>query len=86
MRANDGTIGVVEKYNSNPNSEKKYSVIWLNGMALYYCTRKDIAKHSTNVIDLLKRGDYVNGKFVWDVFEKDGKKVVKVDCMRRILL
>lgn len=40
-----------------------------------------ITKHSKNIIDLIEVGDYVNGKYVFDVFEKDGKKYLKVDCM-----
>lgn len=42
---------------------------------------KNILKHSSNIIDLIEVGDYVNGKYVFDVFEKDGKKYLKVDCM-----
>ncbi len=46
------------------------------------CKRKDIVKFGEEPIDIIECGDYVNGHYVWDVFEKDGEKVLKVDCMR----
>lgn len=41
----------------------------------------DISKHSFNIIDLIEVGDFVNGKYVFDNFEKEGKRYLKVDCM-----
>lgn len=45
---------------------------------------ENIKSHSENLIDLIEVGDYVNGKYVYDVFEAvtTGGKLVKVDCMR----
>ncbi len=43
-------------------------------------------KHSKNIIDLIEVGDYVNGKYVYDVFENANReKVIKIDCMRGYL-
>ncbi len=43
---------------------------------------EQIGKTSSNIIDLIRCGDYVNGQYAFDVFEKDGQKVVKVYCMK----
>lgn len=58
-----------------------------DGVPLWYLDkpfflREDIViKHSFNIIDLIEVGDYVNGKYVFDVFEKCGKKYLRIDCL-----
>ena len=42
----------------------------------YYDNRADILKHSFNIIDLIEKGDYVNG---FEVSRKDGDVVVVLD-------
>lgn len=44
--------------------------------------RKNILNHNKDIIELVEVGDFVNGKYVFDVFEENGQKFIKVDCMR----
>jgi hypothetical protein len=46
---------------------------------------EEISLHSFSIADLLKRGDYVNGQYVFDVFNSNVGKKIKVYCMRGYL-
>lgn len=76
IRTADGIIGqIANNFMENTKMKLKDGSV-INALK--------IVKHSQNIIDIIEVGDYVNGKYVYDVFEAvtTGGKLVKVDCMR----
>lgn len=43
-------------------------------------TEKEILKHSFNIIDLIKIGDYVNCRLIEEISSEDGRKYVGENC------
>ena len=66
VRTSGGHIGIFQKYEEEGISQ--WFTMLQNG-TLYTTATKAIVKHSKNIIDLIKVGDYVNGYIVLDVME-----------------
>ena len=45
--------------------------VWVNTQHTQYIEKKDILKHSPNIIDVIEVGDYVNGKRVEGIDDKE---------------
>lgn len=58
VKLDDGTIG---KYQINKNW---LNVVETNNKYIGFDIEKDVVKHSSNIIDLIEVGDYVNGSEV----------------------
>ena len=64
----NGIIGKVEQIGN--------VLFWLEDGSSYSLSDKKV-KHSTNIIDLIEVGDYVNGKYVEEINQyKDGKFII----------
>lgn len=63
--------------------------IWVDKEHFTYVDKRDIVKHSPNLIDLIECGDYVNGKKVTEIKEwnssKDGYFRYAVTCHYEII-
>ncbi len=66
IRTSNGIIAKLERI----KSELRYKY-WANNGECY--TEKAIKKHSFNIIDLIEKGDYVNGKEIIMNLEKSKK-------------
>lgn len=83
LKLDDGTIG---KYQIDKNWN---NVVEINDKCIGFDIEKDIVKHSSNLIDLIECGDYVNGKKVREIKEwnssKDGYFRYAVTCHYEII-
>lgn len=43
--------------------------IWIDKEYFDYIEKKEVAKHSFHIIDLIEVGDYVNGEYICDITE-----------------
>lgn len=85
VRTEDGKIIVADgKYYRMSDSKAVLLEIFAEKPEIFVGNSYIVKTHSENLIDLIEVGDYVNGKYVYDVFEAvtSGGKLVKVDCMR----
>lgn len=73
VRLDDGTIG---KYQINKNW---LNVVETNNKYIGFDIENDVVKHSSNIIDLIEVGDYVNGKEVIGKFYEESLKVLILD-------
>lgn len=94
VRTKDGTIGKIiaidlakprqEKYPNHPS--KKY---WRDKILIScykgWITIQNIIKASYNIIDILEKGDYVNGYLVTYVYKPDGNEVFRIEIERDTL-
>lgn len=94
VRTKDGTIGKIiaidlakprqEKYPNHPS--KKY---WRDKILIScykgWITTQNIIKASYNIIDILEKGDYVNGYLVTYVYKPDGNEVFRIEIERDTL-
>ena len=94
VRTKYGTIGKIiaidlakprqEKYPNHPS--KKY---WRDKILISYykgwITTQNIIKASYNIIDILEKGDYVNGYLVTYVYKPDGNEVFRIEIERDTL-
>ena len=65
VKLDDGTIG---KYQINKNW---LNVVETNNKYIGFDIEKDVVKHSSNIIDLIEIGDFVNGRLVLQVDYKN---------------
>ena len=64
----NGSIGKVEQIGN--------SLFWIENGSSYSLDNKKV-KYSSNIIDLIEVGDYVNGKYVKEINQyKDGKSII----------
>ena len=79
IRTKQGTIGkAIEKY-------EKYCVI-ANTRGEIDVPYENIFKYSKNIIDLVERGDFVNGEYVMQISENIkayGDKTIITECSNR---
>lgn len=70
VRTKKGYIGKVikirERIETYKNDREAYLVDWSHKRATYISQIKDI-KHSNNKIDLIQKGDYINGEKVTEI-------------------
>lgn len=81
VRTIDGKIGAFDRYSSRPETSIYKSpfdcFIKIQGRKTpLQCIRDYIKAHSTNIIDLIEEGDYVNGKLISSISKYNGEKVV----------
>ena len=67
IRNKDGYIDKVERIVYDELEKKNYYACEKSVMASGF--KEDIVKHSSNIIDLIEVGDYVNGEIVIDIGE-----------------
>lgn len=74
IRTYDGIIGKVDDVMYISTNGVYIDIIFLNGCAdeTNFVKCEDIVKHSSNIIDLIEKGDYVNG-FLIDYIDLDCK-------------
>ena len=84
VRTKNGKIRkITEEYQFN-----KYGKFWFlikennkienyNEYFIDTINEKEIVKHSNNIIDLIEKNDYVNGKLVSNVDEIDNKTIIE---------
>lgn len=71
VRTNNGIIGKYVKYRGWQDT------IETNNKWIGFDIDKDIVKHSKDIIDLIKKGDYING---YKVCEINKKRIVFEGC------
>lgn len=74
VRTIHGEIAIFRGWNNNLKSQWSCKLEFQKIKTLKYCSEEYIAKHSTNIIDLIEVGDYVNGYKVIDIIK--GFKVI----------
>ncbi len=73
VRTKKGIMGKIINISKNRVGTTTYLVEWSSCKAYYVSQVKDY-KSSSNIIDLIKIGDYVNGKRVIDFMLENGKR------------
>lgn len=85
VRTENGLIGKVNKIEPRGSGCRfageflKDEIIQFNDGKNYErrVKRKQVVKHSKNLIDLIEVGDYINGKYVKEINQyKDGKSII----------
>lgn len=92
IRTNEGLIGKIKRIEFDRTDKGLKWYVFdrkrpnMNIIDEVYINKPYITNYSKNIIDLIEEGDYVNGKYVYDVFENANReKVIKIDCMRGYL-
>ena len=76
VRTENGGIGRITRIAEGYRA--KYATKFNN--RIFYIARNNIVKHSKNIIDLIEKGDYVNGhKIIMDL-EQSMKHYDTIDC------
>lgn len=73
VRTENGKIGKIEYFEIDRNYDNPYCIRLENqGYGVLY---EKMPKHSTNIIDLIEEGDYVNGQLIEKIDSKEQDKI-----------
>lgn len=85
IRTKDGFIGKITEISSNEKLHLFLKAIYTDNYKIDMVLEDEIIKSSSNIIDLIEVGDYVNGYLVTDVYKPDGNKVFRIEIERDTL-